>query len=109
MIEALRIADITRKYEPKGAYRAIVNYHCKRLHFQQIILPIEKIYKQQSSKLLLYLSEFKILKDQNQVNPVELIPVDSPQEADVFYTYWNRLRFYKLPAGMKFAQSKDPF
>lgn len=110
MIEALRISDIVRKYDTPKVYRAIVNYHCKKLHLQQIICPIDKKFKNQSKEIVLYLSEFKIVKDrEDQVNPVKLVPVKTSKEADIYYTYWNRLHFYKLPAGMIFAPSKDPF
>lgn len=110
MIQALRISDIVRKYNTPKVYRALVNYHCKKLHFQQIKLPIEKKFKNQSDEITLYLSEFKIVKDrEDQINPVKLVPVKTAEEADIYYTYWNRLHFYKLPPGMMFAPSKDPF
>ena len=109
MIEALRIADIVRKYNTPKVYKARVSYHAKKLNIQNIIVPITKKYEKQSDEVNLYLLGYKIIKDEIQVNPVTLKKVETADEADVYFTYWNRLHFYKLPRGMKLAKADAPF
>ena len=108
MIEALRQKDIVKKYKHPKVNKAIVQYHCVRLHFQKLILPINKIFAQQKDSIEMYLSGYIIKKGEIQKNPVELVPTKSTTGADIFCTYFNRLHFYKLPKGMKLVESTDP-
>lgn len=108
MIEALRIHEICKKYNSPNVYKELVQHHCKKLHYQNVILPIDRKYERQKASLTLYLSEKKIMRGREQVNPVELVPVQEMRLADVYCTYWNRLHFFALPKGMKLAESRDP-
>lgn len=108
MIEALRIAEIVKKYNSPKVYKELVQHHCKKLHYQNVILPIDKKYDKQKSSITRYLSQRIIKKWKEQVNPIELIPVQEMTQADVYCSYWNRLHFFALPKGMKLAESRDP-
>ena len=114
MIQALRIVDIANaatKRLKKTITRSRVQYHCRKKNYQHVVLPIKKLYPLQSSEITLYIPGFRVMKDNVQVNPVRMVPIPEgkaqPGKIDVWATYWNKMRFYKLPAGHTIEECAD--
>lgn len=114
MIQALRIVDIARARSGKKntVSRSRVQYHCRKMNYQHVILPIKKLYPDQANQVIMYLDGHKIMRAGEQVNPIRLIPVPDhkvkPGSYDVWAMYWNKARYYKLPKGCELLGAADP-
>lgn len=114
MIQALRIIDIAKAHTTKDmkVSRSRVQYHCRKMKIQQVILPIKKLYPDQANQVTMYLDGFKVVKDGEMVNPIRLIAVPDdkvdPRTYDVWAMYWNKARYYRLPKGCEILAMADP-
>ena len=114
MKQALRIIDIARAHSKKWktVSRSRVQYHCKKMNFQHVVLPIEKLYPDQANQVTMYLDGFKVMRNGVQVNPVRLIGIADekvkPWKYDVWAMYWNKARYYRLPKGCELLAMADP-
>lgn len=116
MIQALRIIDIANKNTTtkNRVTRSRVQYHCRKMNYQHVVLPIEKLYQEQTNAVTMYLPGYKIMKNGKQVNPVKLVPLpkekvkgDNIKEI-IYAMYWNVMRFYVLPKGCELLNAADP-
>lgn len=104
MIPAQKSMDIARK---RGQGRGMGNYNIKNGRFQAVLLKTEAKYRLQKPIVRRFLEDVWIVKGGEAkktlepITPIELIPCN-PKEADVFFTYWTKKLYYKLPRNHKF-------
>lgn len=96
--------DIVRK---AGKGRGMSYYNIKNGRYQTVLLRTDGKYKLQKPLVRRFLEEVWIVKKSDEkktmepVTPLELIPC-RPEEADVYFVYWGKTLYYKLPRDHKF-------
>jgi len=104
MLHAKKSMDIARK---RGHGRGMSHYNIKNGKYQAVILPTGGKYKLQKPLVQRFLEDVWIVsktetkKTFEPVTPIELVPCQ-PREADVYFVYWNKRLYYKLPKNHQF-------